>query len=845
MKNNFFKSYYSAYGIVSTIIFIIASLVIGYVCYLNKTLNLATNLTEMATGICFVLLLGCAVLGLTKLGKKEICLIDFLRVVALFGGIILFILAFLKGHTKHAAVYGLSGGLCLIETIIRLVVVDDQTGEISSNHYFSAIANKYNPMIILFCSAILATALTIVADKFDVFSKFNIDVKSQEYLILGCGAGAFIAILLPSFVKDSKEKYGASIFDLILTIMFLTSLFMIVLIPAHTKSYIITKLMILIFCLSSICLIIKGIIYGKNKDYIATNHKVRTYFLQIFERYDASLLLVGTCILVLFFGILAPNSLNEANFIIALTNNKHSLIGVNFIFQYIAIVFGLLFIVLILSFNKFRSKDIVKTDAVLVTALSTTIIAIPYLVLMFIYHSSDFMNNKILLAIIALYVVVFLFAFIVQCVRIKNYDVIALIAEEAKKREKAKAKVIIETVEENKEEPAEDTIEESTEEETDNYLGYDDELDDELVEDEEVLEDNEEITDDQVEKDTEVVEEPETVEETPVEVVETTEDSEEDIEELEDEEEDDAEEDTSDEELEDEVESESDEEVTQDATKDIQVQEYVALDENGAPKKIRKKFNTKMMYAPYETKEYYNEVKNYLEMYRGKGRISARCETFRYKGLMAKVALGGKSLKVYLALDPEVISQYPKYHFTDCSLKKQYAEVPVMIKVRSNRGLKYFKELVDMMMQNREIKPKRKFEPTNYLPTLIPNGEAILANLGLSRDYLQDMMNTEMIPDEMPTDLEEYLPVYQAEELTEEEVEASVYLDTLCNHFNDGDVIDIDVLKSMHIVTKGNVIHVKARGTMDRKLTIYAEYFDEDALQILMCLSCTAVKVSH
>ena len=79
----------------------------------------------------------------------------------------------------------------------------------------------------------------------------------------------------------------------------------------------------------------------------------------------------------------------------------------------------------------------------------------------------------------------------------------------------------------------------------------------------------------------------------------------------------------------------------------------------------------------------------------------------------------------------------------------------------------------------------------------------------------------------------------------DEEVEATVYLDTLCNHFEDGEVVDIDTLKSKHVVTKGNVIHIKARGTMDRKLTIYAEYFDEDALQILLCLSCTVVKVYH
>ncbi|MBR6071298.1 MAG: hypothetical protein IKP77_00515, partial [Acholeplasmatales bacterium] len=305
------------------------------------------------------------------------------------------------------------------------------------------------------------------------------------------------------------------------------------------------------------------------------------------------------------------------------------------------------------------------------------------------------------------------------------------------------------------------------------------------------------------------------------------------------------EEETEEEEAAEEEEAQEEELPVEEAKKEsnIVIQDFQVVDENGEPKKIKRRFNTKMMFAPYETKEYYNEIKNYLTMYRAKGRYSARCETFRYKGLVAKVALGGKSLKVFLALDTSIIEENPKYHLKDFSEKKQYQEVPVMIRVRSPRSLKYFKELVDYMMAGRGVKPKRNFEPTDYMPNLIPNGEAILASLGMSTYYLQDTMNAKGIPDEMPDDLEEYIPMIAGEPLEEEEIEANVYLDTLCQHFEDGAEITIDVLKSMHIVTRGNVIRVKARGTLDRKLIIYAEYFDADALKMLMCTNCTAIKV--
>lgn len=313
----------------------------------------------------------------------------------------------------------------------------------------------------------------------------------------------------------------------------------------------------------------------------------------------------------------------------------------------------------------------------------------------------------------------------------------------------------------------------------------------------------------------------------------------------EEESEDDEEESEDDEEISEEeaLEEEPEEEKVLAKESSILIPEVQLVDEDGKVKKIKRKFNNRMMFAPYETKEYYNEIKNYLEMYRAKGRNSSRCETFRYKGLVAKVALAGKSIKVCLALDPEFVAQTPKYHFKDVSDKKQYQEVPVMIKVRSARGLKYFKELVDIMMANRLVKPKRGYQPTNYLPSLIPNGEAILGSLGMSTYYLQDSMNAKGIPAELPDNLIDYLPAIEGEPLEDEAVEASVYLDTLCNHFNDGDEITIDVLKQLHIVTKGNVIKVKARGTLDRKLIIYAEAFEPDALKMIMCTNGTAIKI--
>lgn len=259
-------------------------------------------------------------------------------------------------------------------------------------------------------------------------------------------------------------------------------------------------------------------------------------------------------------------------------------------------------------------------------------------------------------------------------------------------------------------------------------------------------------------------------------------------------------------------------------------------------KRIRLTFEEKTTLASDEVKNYYNEVKNYLLMYRANARLSKKCESFRYKGLLAKVAFAGKTLKVNLAIDPKTL-EGTKYHFKDRSDKKQYQLVPTQIKIKSDRGLKYFKELVDMMMDGREVKPKRRFETTDFTALLIPDGHAVLYTLGVTNDHLVDIMDVSNVPTDLPVDLVYHIPTINGDDIEGMKEENSIYLDTLCKHFNDGDIITLDILKKNNILTRGNMLRIKARGTLDKHFTIYADSFEANALAMLLCTGSKAVKL--
>ena len=862
MRENYFKSFFKSFGFFPLILAIAGVIGVGYATLLRKVST--PEFCKVASAAILFASGGFALLGFSGLKREQISFNDFIRVVFLVSSIVLGIFAF---TAKPIKIYYGSGFMACalafcIQIIIRLLKCVNGDPNRSYKYYFGALAGQFNPIVILIIGLVIAVLVIILGNFVQPFNTFIFGIRKYKNFVLGaCGALVLLTFISASIDRDTE----ATFFDFILAIIFVASLALALFaVTTNTTSYVFknnpdvlptyiknfgpsfSKYTVVIAGSAMASLLLRSMTYTKEKSYVNSMHKTRTYFKSVYDKYDLILpfiFVVGSFVLVAVS--LSVYYTKSDYFLIRLIFDK---MGAKtetktLIFAIIPSVLLICGVVLSLIYHKFTSQEVVRVDKVLPYLLYTSIVFVIFGLLNVAFGFNYTIPSLIILIVGA---IVFVYAFIVQIIRLKSYNPIAAYAtantySQTYNKEEEKP-----VEEEAKEEPAE---EEPVEEEETDPFGLTEE--DEAIY-EAIYGKDEEAQEEPVEETQEVVEE---TEEEPTEE-EAVEETQEVVEEVQEEESDETEDEAEDEEAEDEVEEEETEEepteeeaseeepiIEEKKESNIVIQEFQVVDENGEPKKIKRRFNTKMMFAPYETKEYYNEIKNYLTMYRAKSRASARCETYRYKGLVAKVALGGKSVKVFLALDTAIIEENPKYHLKDFSEKKQYQEVPVMIKVRSPRSLKYFKELVDIMMANRGVKPKRNFEPTDYMPQLIPNGEAILASLGMSTYYLQNTMNVKGIPDEMPDDLEEYIPMIAGDPLDDEEIEANVYLDTLCQHFEDGAEITIDTLKSMHIVTRGNVIHIKARGTLDRKLIIYAEYFDSDALKMLMCTNGTAVKI--
>ena len=137
--------------------------------------------------------------------------------------------------------------------------------------------------------------------------------------------------------------------------------------------------------------------------------------------------------------------------------------------------------------------------------------------------------------------------------------------------------------------------------------------------------------------------------------------------------------------------------------------------EQGKTVRLKRSYECKLRQADDEIKYYYSEIKNELLAYsRVKSGISWNGDRFNLgRDTIAKININGKTLCLYLALNPDEYS-ITKYHHKYVGDIKAYESTPMMVKVKSNMGLKKAVQLIFEMMEH--LKAQRKHRtPVDYV----------------------------------------------------------------------------------------------------------------------------------
>ena len=123
-------------------------------------------------------------------------------------------------------------------------------------------------------------------------------------------------------------------------------------------------------------------------------------------------------------------------------------------------------------------------------------------------------------------------------------------------------------------------------------------------------------------------------------------------------------------------------------------------------KKKRLSFMNRILKADSDIKSNYNEIKNEALSYGVKSRLSRSGDIFRlHSKRYLKIFLVGKTLKVYLALDPEDYKD-STIPFEDVGDSPACADLPMLFKVRSGLSVRRCKELIKATMEKNGFRQK-------------------------------------------------------------------------------------------------------------------------------------------
>ena len=253
----------------------------------------------------------------------------------------------------------------------------------------------------------------------------------------------------------------------------------------------------------------------------------------------------------------------------------------------------------------------------------------------------------------------------------------------------------------------------------------------------------------------------------------------------------------------------------------------------------------RLRYGSDVNKAIYEELVNHLLQYKNVTRsLTNRADNFKSKGsLLAKITLTGKTLKLYLPLDAELYD-YDKYHQL-ITEKNGYEEVPFTIKVKSNRGLKYAKELIDEAMAQKGIERKKKAGEKKSFKELILLQKGSLLIKAKKTDKLRSRVDSQDANAKL-TDSEaqelvriKYVPVSDEVKKT-----AFVGLDKIEELYNDCDMVNIKTLRKRGLVKEEhNRVKIIGGGTLTKSLKVYAEEYSLTAIKMIVLLGGKVVKL--
>lgn len=275
--------------------------------------------------------------------------------------------------------------------------------------------------------------------------------------------------------------------------------------------------------------------------------------------------------------------------------------------------------------------------------------------------------------------------------------------------------------------------------------------------------------------------------------------------------------------------------IAEEYTEEAEENSFLATADDNVRIKPKMSFEMRLRVADENIKTFYSDIKNELLSYGVHDRISRHRENFNQGRInIARIVINGKTLKVYLAVDPTSIDER-YFHQEDVGHRKGLVDLPTMINVRSKVSARKVKELIGLIMESLVIS-KKPYEPKDFAKELTLDGFTTIEAKGFGHLVKKTMTleEVESYPESFASQLVEFVEddVYQ-----EKQIRTELTVDDIVKNFASGDVVDIASCRAKKLgPVNSNYLSIKESKSLTGKYKVYAHELTPNAAKQI-CLA--------
>ena len=290
---------------------------------------------------------------------------------------------------------------------------------------------------------------------------------------------------------------------------------------------------------------------------------------------------------------------------------------------------------------------------------------------------------------------------------------------------------------------------------------------------------------------------------------------------------------------------EDEEEDEEDDEEEEEDEEIGEIEIGGKSYRPKYAYPTRIKLVSDKVKDFYTDIKNEFLSYGIKSRISKTKENFNFsRDNVARFVVRGKTLKLYIAIDPSSID-HAYFHHKDVSEKKTYFDIPTMMPIKSRLASVKARELVAMLAEQLGLHKKRRFQNKDFSADLSAEGLTYVDRKGYG--YLVKPSVTLADVTEIPDELSDRLSqVSKSQNKINRFIRTKVAVDILAEKFQDGETVTIETVRTRGIgAPNANCLIVEDGETLDKKLTVYAEEFSPNAIKMIALCGGEVFKIER